>query len=338
MPSFLILLTPFILFLSLCVGTIHINVDEVWSVLINLMPIQTSLDFSQTNKLIIEELRIPRTVLAWFVGATLAVTGAAMQGLFRNPLADPSIIGVTSGASLGASVAAVLMNSFLPSLFGLSIVVIGSFLGGLAAVILVYKLSSSVTFQYTSIPFSSFRGASVATMLLLGIAITAFAGALNSTLIYISDNETLRANYQHIIIALVVMMPSLIILFNLYKSLDVLLLGESEAQLLGVNTKIIKLLIISLVALSVSTSVALAGVIGFVGLLVPHFFRLILGPNHRDLMLCSIFGGGIFLIIADILSRILISPSELPIGIITAIIGAPFFIIILRQPKLKIME
>ena len=350
MPSFLILLTPFILFLSLCIGTIHINVDEVWSVLINLTPIQTSLDFSQTNKLIIEELRIPRTVLAWFVGATLAVTGAAMQGLFRNPLADPSIIGVTSGASLGASVAAVLMNSFLPSLFGLSIVVIGSFLGGLAAVILVYKLSSSATFQYTSIPFSSFRGASVATMLLLGIAITAFAGALNSTLIYISDNETLRrislwsmggvdsANYQHIIIALVVIMPSLIILFNLYKSLDVLLLGESEAQLLGVNTKIIKLLIVSLVALSVSTSVALAGVIGFVGLLVPHFFRLILGPNHRDLMLCSIFGGGIFLIIADILSRILFSPSELPIGIITAIIGAPFFIIILRQPKLKIME
>lgn len=350
MPLYLILLTPFVFFLSLCIGTVHIEVKDVWTVLVNILSFQTPLDQSLRNQLIIEDLRIPRTILAWIVGASLAVTGAAMQGLFRNPLADPSIIGVTSGASLGASIAAVLMNSFLPSLFGLSIVVIGSFFGGLAAVVLVYKLSSSLTLQYRNIPFSSIKGGSVATMLLLGIAITALAGALNSSLIYVADNETLRrislwsmggvdsANHKHIIIAFVVILPSIILLFNLHKSLDVLLLGESEAQLLGVNTKITRFMIISLVALSVSTSVALAGVIGFVGLLVPHFFRLILGPNHRNLMLCSIFGGGIFLIIADILSRILFSPSELPVGIVTAMIGAPFFIIILRQSKLNIME
>lgn len=350
MHFYLILLTPFVFFLSLCIGTVHIDILEVWSILFDILTFQTSVDQSFTNQLIIEDLRIPRTVLAWIVGASLAVTGVAMQGLFRNPLADPSIIGVTSGASLGASFAAVLINSFLPSFFGLSIVVIGAFLGGLFAVLLVYKLASTRTLQYKNIPFSSIKGASVATMLLLGIAITALAGALNSILIYIADNDTLRrislwsmggvdsANYQHILISSLVILPSLILLFNLHKSLDVILLGESEAQLLGVKTKKIRFIVISLVALCVSTTVALAGVIGFVGLLIPHLFRLILGPNHRDLMLCSIFGGGLFLIIADIISRTLFSPSELPVGIVTAIIGAPFFIILLRQSKQNIME
>ena len=220
MHFYLILLTPFVFFLSLCIGTVNIDILEVWSILFDILTFQTSVDQSFTNQLIIEDLRIPRTVLAWIVGASLAVTGVAMQGLFRNPLADPSIIGVTSGASLGASFAAVLINSFLPSFFGLSIVVIGAFLGGLFAVLLVYKLASTRTLQYKNIPFSSIKGASVATMLLLGIAITALAGALNSILIYIADNDTLRrislwsmggvdsANYQHILISLTDQQPA----------------------------------------------------------------------------------------------------------------------------------
>lgn len=271
------------------------------------------------------------------MGAGLGMSGAAMQGLFRNPLADPSLIGVTAGASLGAALVIVLGNTLLQgsiSLFGyggLSLISAGAFTGGLIAVFFVYKLASSD------------HGTSVATMLLAGIAITALTGALGSLLEFYSDNEMLRrisiwkmggldgANYPRLWLASIVTIAVLLALPRYAKALNALLLGESEARHLGIDVDRVKLALIIWVAIGVGTSVAMVGTIAFVGLVVPHMMRMLIGPNHIYLLPASALAGAILLLLADTLSRVVIAPTELPVGIITAIIGVPFFISLLRN-------
>lgn len=346
MPMLLLLITPVALFLGLSVGPVTITALDVWHLLPYIITSEPPLTPDlMSNYPIVRELRLPRTLLAWMVGAGLALSGAAMQGLFRNPLADPSIIGVTSGASLGASIAVVMIGSQIDVWLGLSGLVLGAFLGGLLAVLIVYRLASEGPFTAANSSLPSGQGTSVATMLLVGIAITALAGAANSALVFIADNETLRrislwnmggldgANDQRLLLALFIIVPSMLIVWRSHKSLDALLLGESEAHYLGVNVVHLKRLLIVTVALAVATSVALAGVIGFVGLVVPHLLRLLIGPSHRQLMLCSALAGGVLLVLADVLARLLVSPAELPVGVVTAVLGAPFFILLLRQRR-----
>lgn len=345
MPIVLLLITPPILFLGLCVGPVAITPTEVLSQLPYLLSSQSPVDPDLMSSYpIIRELRLPRTLLAWLVGGGLALSGAAMQGLFRNPLADPSIIGVTSGASLGASVAVVIIGPQIDVWLGLSGLVFGAFSGGLLAVLIVYRLASETSLSVKTGLLSG-QGTSVATMLLVGIAITALAGAANSALAFITDNETLRrislwnmggldgANDQRLILGVFIILPAMFIVWRSHRSLDALLLGESEAHYLGVNVSHLKRLLIVMVALAVATSVALAGVIGFVGLVVPHLLRLVVGPSHRQLILCSALAGGILLVLADVLARSLVSPAELPVGVVTAVLGAPFFILLLRQRR-----
>ncbi len=283
--------------------------------------------------LVLWELRAPRTLLTFLVGAVLAVSGAVMQGLFRNPLADPSIIGVTSGASLGASLAIVFGASLggYAQWSGLSVVALGAFIGGLAASALVYGLATRRS------------GTSVMTMLLAGIAITALAGAINSTLDYFVDDDMLRrmslwqmggldgANWARVGFGALVLLPMLLILPAHARMLNAFLLGESEARHLGIAVDAVKRRLVVLVALSVATSVALAGVIAFVGLVVPHMLRLWLGPDHRRLLPATLLGGGGLLLIADTLARVLVSPAEMPTGIVTALLGAPVFVWMLRS-------
>ncbi len=281
--------------------------------------------------LIIMQIRLPRVLLAAAVGAILASSGAAMQGLFRNPLADPSLIGVTAGASLGASLAIVLAGAGLQGLSALTVVSIGAFVGGLLAVLLVYRLAASG------------GTTSVATMLLAGIAISALAGAVGNLLEFQADSETLRrislwrmggldgADLPRLAAATVV---ALIVLGSLplfARSLNALLLGEAEARYLGIDVERTKTLLIVIVAVGVGISVALAGTIAFVGLVVPHIMRLIIGPDHQGLLPASALAGAILLIAADTLARVLMAPTELPVGIVTAVIGVPFFIYLLRQ-------
>jgi iron complex transport system permease protein len=270
-------------------------------------------------------------LLAVLMGAILGMSGAATQGLFRNPLADPSLIGVTAGASLGAALVIVLGGNLLQGYTALTAVSIGAFAGGAVAVLFVYRLATSSS------------GTSVATMLLAGIAITALAGAVGSLLEFHADNDMLRrislwkmggmdgANYPRLLLAGLVGAALLLALPRYAGTLNALLLGESEARHLGIDVDRAKIALVGWVAVGVGTSVALVGTIAFVGLVVPHIVRMLVGPDHRVLLPASALAGAILLVVADTLARVIIAPTELPVGIITAIIGVPFFISLLRQ-------
>lgn len=339
----LCLLTPVMLLLGLSVGPVPMDMQQLFQVLLHLFTDTSSLDPAMAGlQTIVADIRLPRTLLAWIVGAGLAISGAAMQGLFRNPLADPSIIGVTSGASLGASIAVVIIGSSISASEqwgGLSILVLGAFVGGLLAVLTVYRLSTGSSDHFSS------SSTSVATMLLVGIAITALAGAGNSLLAYMSDNETMRrislwnmggldaASQPRVILAACIIVPAVFLLMRFSRQLDAMLLGESEARHLGVDVQRIKWSLVVIVAFAVASSVALAGVIGFVGLVVPHMLRMVIGPGHRRLLPYSALAGGLMLVAADIVARVILSPAEMPVGVITAILGAPLFIILLRQRR-----
>ena len=322
------MLLPVVALLSLTVGTVSISWVEA---------LRAVVGSSSTTQIdtILFDIRLPRILLAIFVGAVLATTGAVMQGLFRNPLADPSLIGVSSGASVGASLMIVTAGGFIQggALVGISLVSIGAFVGGFTATLLVYRLATSG------------MGTSVTTMLLAGIAIGALAGALNSLLSYFSDNDMLRqislwqmgnlsgASWLKVSIMGVVA----ILLMGLFprdsRALNALLLGESEARHLGINVQRVKRRLIVLTALGVGVSVAVAGLVGFVGLIMPHIIRLMIGPDHRWLIPASGLAGAILLVVADSLARVVVIPAELPTGILTAILGAPFFVALLLQQR-----
>lgn len=313
--------------LGLASGTISLPLTAITQGLADLF----SAGADSQTALIIGQIRLPRVMLAAVMGATLAISGAAMQGLFRNPLADPSLIGVTAGASLGAALVIVMGGSLLQGYTGLTMVSAGAFGGGVLAVLFVYRLATSS------------NGTSVATMLLAGIAITALSGSLGSLLEFFADNDMLRrislwkmggldgANYPRLLLATVVSAALLLMLPRYSQALNALLLGESEARHLGIRVDGVKVALITWVAIGVGTSVALVGTISFVGLVVPHVIRMLIGPDHRYLLPASALAGALLLVIADALARVLVAPTELPVGVITTIVGVPFFISLLRR-------
>ncbi len=320
----LILLLPLSFLLAIALGAVHLPITEVLFALMG-----ASND--AMVQLIVGEIRLPRALLATAVGALLGISGAATQGLFRNPLADPALIGVTAGAMAGASLAIVVGGSAIAGYWGLSLVSLGAFVGGVLAVMFVYRLATRST------------GTSVATMLLAGIAISALAGSFNSLLEFIADNEMLRrislwkmggldgADTVRVVLALTVTLVIVVLIPSQASALNALLLGESQARYLGIDVDRVKRRVICMVAAAVGVSVALAGSISFVGLVVPHIIRLIGGPDHRYLLLASALAGASLLLLADTFARVVIAPTELPVGMITAVIGAPFFIFLLRQ-------
>jgi len=329
----LLLLLPLCLFVGLSSGAITLSFADIVSGLGETL----SGHPQSQSAVIVGHIRLPRVLLAAVMGAILGMSGAAMQGLFRNPLADPSLIGVTAGASLGAALVIVMGETLLQhtadlgGYVGLSMISAGAFIGGVIAVVFVYRLASSN------------NDTSVATMLLAGIAITALAGALGSMLEFFADNEMLRrisiwkmggldgASYPRLWLSAIVAAAILLALPRHAKALNALLLGESEARHLGINVGKVKLALIIWVAIGVGTSVAMVGTIAFVGLVVPHMMRMLIGPNHVYLLPASALAGAILLVVADTLSRVVIAPTELPVGIITAVIGVPFFISLLRN-------
>jgi len=286
------------------------------------------------SRMVLFSLRLPRILSAALVGAILASCGAAIQGLFRNPLADPSLIGVTAGASLGGA-SVIFFGQMLQwqysSLSQSLSISLGASLGALLFVALVFRLARN-----------SF-GTSVATMLLVGIALTAFASSITSLFEYLSDNQTLRrislwrmgnlesSNYLKVTFLLVTATFCSIALQTQAKSLNAILLGEAEARHLGIDTEVSKRWVIAAVAIGTGVTVAVAGAIAFVGLIVPHFVRMMFGPNHRILIPFSAAFGAILLVCADTCARTVLSPSELPAGLLTALLGAPFFIALLRR-------
>lgn len=310
---------------SLCFGAVIFSPANLWAWLIGAADAQT--------QLILGQLRLPRTLLAALVGGLLAVCGTATQGLFRNSLADPSLIGVSAGAAAGASGVIVLLNDVQWSLSGLSLVSLGAFAGGLLVVLLVYRLASTAT------------GTSVVTMLLAGMAFTFLAGALTSLLEFFADNEMLRrislwrmggldgADSLRVGLLAVVTGAVVLVLLRQRRALNALLLGESEARHLGVDVQRLQRTVIVCVALGMGVAVAAAGTIAFIGLVVPHMVRMLVGPDHRYVLPLSGFVGATLLVLADTFARSLIAPTELPVGLVTAFIGAPVFISLLRQRR-----
>jgi len=278
-------------------------------------------------------IRLPRVFLAGLVGAGLAVCGASLQGLFRNPLADPQLIGVSSGAALAVAVMIVFVSALgLPALFSIFALSFAAFLGGLATCFIIFKIACI-----------SGR-VSVAHMLLAGIAISAIAFSGIGFLSYISDDQQLRAItfwtmgslggalWPSVAVCALIVVPSCIWLFRQSRALNIMQLGEEESRYLGINPESVKNQIIIAIALCVGACVSVSGIIGFVGLVVPHLIRLSIGPDHRQLLPLSALLGAALLVIADTLSRTIVSPAEMPVGILTALIGGPYFLwLLMRQ-------
>ncbi len=304
---------------------------SVWRLLTDL---SAGRELEQLDRVVLWDIRLPRLLMGMLVGAGLAVSGVVMQGLFRNPLADPGIVGVGAGAGLGA-ICAIVLGGFLPVALrdwaGGWLIIGAAFLGGWGSTIILYRVATR-------------RGqTSVATMLLAGIALGAFAGAIGGILVYIADDRQLRdltfwgmgslagATWLKVMSLAPVMLGSLATTLFLAHGLNGLALGEAVANHIGIPVQRTKNIAILMVAAATGAAVAVSGGIGFIGIVVPHVLRLSTGPDHHRLLPNAALLGAALLLIADVISRTVIAPAELPIGIVTAILGAPVFLWILLR-------
>jgi iron complex transport system permease protein len=286
--------------------------------------------------LIVNEIRLPRMVLGILVGSSLAVAGVVMQGMFRNPLADPGLVGVSAGAGLGAVMFIVLGGTVLApisALFGIYAVPLAAFIGGGLTTVLLYRVAT--------------KGGrtEIATMLLAGIAIGALSGAITGVMVYIANDQQLRdlnfwglgslagANWTKVLASAPIMVGGLAVSMFLWRGLNALTLGEASAHHMGIDVQRLKNIAIGAVAACVGAAVAVSGGIGFVGIVVPHLLRILIGPDHRFLLPASALLGAVFLLGADAISRVIVAPAELPIGIVTAAVGGPFFLYILLRRR-----
>lgn len=288
------------------------------------------------NALVVVSIRLPRLLMGFLVGAGLAVAGALMQGLFRNPLADPGLVGVSAGAALAAAATIVLGDAYLAPIVGqvpFGALPFGAFVGGLLATVALYAVATR-------------QGrTSISTMLLAGVALGGLAGALTGLLAFTSDDRQLRdltfwslgslggSTWTKVVVTAPIIVALVLSLPLLAKGLNSLALGEAEAFHLGVPVQRLKTAVVILTALAVGASVAAAGVIGFIGIVVPHLIRIVLGPDHRILLPFSALLGGTLLMGADVIARTVVAPAELPIGIVTAAVGAPFFLWLLLRRR-----
>lgn len=323
------------IWLSLALGPVSLPLFDTLRVGLRMLGLPIAADGLEQAELILGQIRLPRTLLGLAVGGVLALSGVAMQGLFRNPLADPGLVGVSGGAALGAAVAIVggSLLGGLPEFLGPYLLSLCAFLGGLVVTALVYRLGRT-------------NGRTdVATMLLAGLALTALAGAIVGLFTYLADDATLRtltfwnlgslngASYSRLWPLLLISLGVALWLPRRAKALNALLLGESEAGHLGIDVERLKRELVLCTALGVGAAVAAAGMIGFVGLVVPHLVRLLSGPDHRVLLPASILAGASLLLFADLVARLALAPAELPIGIVTAMIGAPVFLYLLLRGR-----
>lgn len=324
--------------LLLCagMGAVPISPLQTASILAAKLNLGMSRDFGEHHEAILFSIRLPRVLLAVLVGSGLAAAGTAMQGVFRNPLADPGLMGVSSGSALAAVAAIVLGDSALKGImqglgpFG---VPIASFLGGLLSVSLIGWLSREE------------GRISSATMLLSGIAINALNIAGIGYFTFLATDAQLRnlsfwslgslggASWPSLAVIAPLILGSVLALLNLSRPLNTLVLGEAEATFLGTSVERTKFVAVVLSALLVGVAVSASGIIGFVGLVIPHLMRLVLGPDHRWLLPGSALAGSCLLLLADLLARTVSAPAELPIGIVTSSLGAPFFLYMMLRSR-----
>lgn len=319
--------------LSAMMGAVHVPPRAVVAIVIDHLGapfgIHLNVAITQQQDAVVWSIRLPRILLGVMVGSALAVSGAALQGMFRNPLADPGLIGVSNGAALGAVLA-----------LGLGIEILGrwttpifAFVGGVLFALLGYALARQ-------------NGRTeVVTLILAGIALNTFAGAGTALVTFVANDAQLRAiifwsmgslggaTWNAVMAAAPFVIAGLVASFWWRRPLNLMTLGEREARHLGVATERIRFLVIVFTALMTGATVAVAGVVGFVGLIVPHVIRLISGPNHKLLLPASAIGGAILVVLADLIARTIISPLELPLGVLTALIGGPFLLILMLKTR-----
>lgn len=311
------------------VGPAGLTAGGVLLELIDRVPL-VSVDSGLTmrQQVILWEIRIPRVVLGAIVGAMLAIAGATYQGVFRNPLADPYLLGVSSGAGLGATLAIVLGGAAAQAM-----VPPAAFAGGMIAVLATYALGRSVGGGRTEV-----------VIILAGVAVAAFASAIQTFFMQRHD-DTLRQVYSWMLGRLTTsgwaevtrvlpyVIVSVAVIFLFRRMLDVMAVGDVEAATLGISPSRVRLVLISVATLGTAAVVSVSGLIGFVGIVIPHAVRMVIGPGHRLLLPVSLLVGAAFLVLADVVARTAMSPAELPIGVVTAAIGAPFFLFVLRRSR-----
>ena len=317
------------------VGTVRIPPIAVAKILVSRLPmVDLAPTWPESWETILWQLRFPRVVLAGIVGAALALAGATYQGLFRNPLADPILIGGASGAGLGATI--VLVTGVPYFFLGLSLLPAAAFVGAAAAVTAAYVIARNS------------EGLPLATLILAGVAITSLTGAATAVLMIKSDPDLrpvlswllggfVFAQWKHSMMMLPYLVPSLLVVASYGRVLNVLQLDEGHAQTLGVNVERTKLLLLGAASLATAAAVSFSGMIGFVGLIAPHAVRLVWGVEYRALLPMAVIVGAGFLILADLVARTVVSPTELPVGIVTAFCGAPFFLYLLRRRRRAVM-
>ena len=322
------------LFVASAFGAVNISVPDILKMVLNKVAI---FDFTNTwrgtDETIVFQIRLPRVIGAALIGAALATAGALFQGLLRNPLADPYIIGTSAGAALGATIAMTLPINL--AFLGFGLVPLAAFVGALSAVIVVYNLARVGS------------RTPIVSMLLAGFVVSALLAAIISFLMAISDrvNLSLHSVYSflmgHVSVVgweqIAVVAPLVIggIIGGRFFAyhLNAFSLGEEGAAYLGIDVERDKVLILALGSLLTAAAVSIGGLIGFVGLVMPHAVRLSLGPDHRLLLPASALAGALFVVVADLLARVVLAPTEIPVGIITAIVGAPFFLYLLRRSR-----
>ena len=317
------------LLVGVLVGPAGLTARGVLLELLGRMPlVEVDSGFTLRQQVILWEIRIPRVVLGSIVGATLAIAGATYQGVFRNPLADPYLLGVSSGAGLGATLAIVVGGAAATAM-----VPPAAFAGGMLAVLATYTLGRSVGGGRTEV-----------VIILAGVAVAAFASAIQTFFMQRHD-DTLRQVYSWMLGRLATsgwadvtrILPyvtvSIVVVFLFRRVLDVMAVGDVEAATLGIAPARVRLVLISVATLGTAAVVSVSGLIGFVGIVIPHAVRMVIGPGHRLLLPMSLLIGAAFLVLADVVARTAMSPGELPIGVVTAAIGAPFFLFVLRRSR-----
>ena len=333
LPPYLILVAILIAsaLLSVAVGSVSIPLNTLGDVILSaLRGVTSTLDPNGVYLKILSGLRLPHMLMLMFVGAALAGSGGAYQGLFRNPLADPFLIGISSGAGLGAVTAMLIRSPYETG--GVMTVPLAAFAGGVITVVVVTMLAR----VGKTVPTTN--------LLLAGVAVSSFASALTSGLMIQSTGEVRRAlvwlmggammtGWQPLLGVLPYMALGLTGLVLIGHPLNVLQFGEEQAQQLGIRVQRVRWLTILLATLATAAAVAFAGIIGFVGLVVPHIIRLVWGGDYRRLIPLSMLGGASMLLLADVAARTVIAPQEVPVGIVTALLGAPFFLWILKRSK-----
>ena len=315
------------------VGPASISPDKVVLIILSKVPVvqdYIAQTWTAGEEAIVINVRLPRIILGLLVGASLAVAGVTTQGIFKNPMADPYILGVSSGAAFGAS--AVIVIGLTLWMQSVSIT-----MGAMAGALIVSFLVFNIARTRNRIP--------VETLLLSGIAVSAFFSAITSFLMYVSGHNLSQivfwvmgalwsSNWNHVLILTPFFVIGSLLIYAFSRDLNLMLLGDDSASHLGSDVNRVKAIMVAVSSLLAAAAVSVTGIIGFVGLIIPHIMRLIVGPDHRILIPASALVGAMFLVLADTFARMIIQPTEMPVGIVTALIGAPFFVyLLIRQKK-----